>query len=329
MTAPRPDGELDLSVVVPVLDERDAIGPLLEEVAAACEALDGTWEVIVVDDGSTDGTCERLAALREVHPALRVLRLRRNFGKSAALQAGFAASAGRRVVTLDGDGQDDPAEIPRLLAELDRGFDVVSGWKRQREDPVVKRWPSRVFNALTARVSGVPLHDVNCGLKAYRGDEVRGLELYGEQHRLIPVLGAQRGWRIGELPVNHRPREHGRSKFGMERYARGFLDLIGVLFMGRYQHRPLHLFGGLGLLALAAGVLVCAYLSVEWLTGEAIGRRPLLLLGILLILTGMQLFTLGLVGEMITAMRQELRGSRGDRPAVAEELPAGDPAGAR
>lgn len=321
-TAPPPP--VQVSVVVPVLDERDALRPLVAEIEAALEPF-ASWEAILVDDGSTDGSrqvMEELAAERE---EVRLVALRRNYGKSAALQAGFEASRGTAVVTLDGDGQDDPAEIPRLVAELDRGFDVVSGWKVKREDPIVKRWPSLVFNGLTARMTGLPLHDINCGLKAYRGDEVRRLELYGEQHRLIPVLGAQRGWRIGELPVNHRPREHGRSKFGVERYARGFLDLIGVLFMGRYQHRPLHLFGGVGLLALTLGVVICAYLSVDWLTGAAIGRRPLLLLGVLLILTGLQLFTLGLVGEMITAMRQELRGGREDRVVVLEDRPAGGP----
>jgi glycosyltransferase involved in cell wall biosynthesis len=230
------------------------------------------------------------------------------------------------VVTIDGDGQDDPAEIPALVAKLDEGYDVVSGWKQRRRDPIFKRWGSRMFNRLTARLSGVPLHDVNCGLKAYRGPAVRALELYGEQHRLIPVIGFQRGWRVTELPVHHRPREHGRSKFGTERYARGLLDLLGVLFIGRYQYRPLHLFGGAGLLSLLVGLVVCAYLTVEKLSGEAIGGRPLLVLGVLLILAGIQLFTLGLVGEMIAATRQDVRG--GNTTAQLVERTVDGPAGA-
>lgn len=307
---PAESGAIELSVVVPVYNEREAIEPLLAEIEAACEGTGRSYEVIWVDDGSSDGSggvLERLAVERE---PVRFVRLRRNFGKSAALRAGFDQSHGAVVVTMDGDGQDDPAEIPRLLAKLEEGYDVVSGWKQQRRDPIFKRWGSKVFNGLTARLSGVPLHDVNCGLKAYRGPAVRGLELYGEQHRLIPVLGFQRGWRIAELPVHHRPRAQGRSKFGPERYARGLLDLLGVVFIGRYQYRPLHLFGGAGLIALFVGLLICAVLTVEKLGGAAIGNRPLLMLGVLLVLAGIQLFTLGLVGEMITATRQDVLGRR-------------------
>ena len=177
------------------------------------------------------------------------MRLRRNFGKAAALAAGFAEARGEIVVTIDGDGQDDPAEIPRLLAKLDEGFDLVSGWKTRRRDPFSRRVLSRIFNAVTGRISGLRLHDMNCGLKAYRAEVVRDVNLYGELHRFLPVLAHYEGYRIAELPVNHRPREHGRSRYGLERYLRGFLDLLTVSFMGRYQHRPLHLFGGLGLAA--------------------------------------------------------------------------------
>jgi glycosyltransferase involved in cell wall biosynthesis len=298
-----------VSVVIPVLNERAAIEPLLAELEEACAEL-GSWEAIWVDDGSSDGTAELLEGLARDHAAVRFVRLRRHFGKSAALRAGFDQSRGEIVVTMDGDGQDDPAEIPALVAKLAEGYDVVSGWKKHRCDPAFKRWASKRFNELSARLSGVPLHDINCGLKAYRGEAVRALELYGEQHRLIPVLGFQRGWRIAELPVHHRPREQGRSKFGFERYARGLLDLFGVLFLGRYQYRPLHLFGGAGLAMLFAGFLVCAYLTVEKLSGEAIGGRPLLSLGVLLIVAGIQLFTVGLVSEMIAATRQDMLGAR-------------------
>jgi glycosyltransferase involved in cell wall biosynthesis len=325
-TAERGSRGLELSVVVPVYNERDALEPLLAEIEEACAGAGRTYEVVWVDDGSTDGSTEVLERLARTHGGVRLLRLRRNFGKSAALRAGLEQSRGAAVVTMDGDGQDDPAEISALLAKLEEGYDVVSGWKQHRRDPLFKRWGSRVFNRLTARLSGVPLHDVNCGLKAYRGPAIRALELYGEQHRLIPVLGFQRGWRVAELPVRHRPREQGRSKFGPERYARGLLDLLGVVFIGRYQYRPLHLFGGAGLISLFAGVLVCAYLTIEKLSGAAIGNRPLLVLGVLLIIAGIQLFTLGLVGEMITATRQDVVGARASTQIIERTVEGPDDA---
>ena len=295
----------DLSVVVPVLNERDGLPELLAEIEGACDSLGLAWEVIFVDDGSTDGSAELLERLAAEHEAVRLVRLRRNFGKSAALGAGFEHSSGDIVVTLDGDGQDDPGEIPALVSKLDEGFQLVSGWKRDRQDPTLRRWASRLFNWVTARLSGVGLHDFNCGLKAYRGDLARSLQLYGELHRYIPVLAVQRGWRVTEIPVNHRPRRHGRSKFGFERYARGPFDLLTVLFIGRYQYRPLHLFGGLGLALILAGVVISAYLAALRFSGEAIGDRPLLLLGALLIVVGIQLLTFGLLGQMFVVMRQE------------------------
>lgn len=321
------------TVVVPAYDERESVEGLLEEIEAACGATGEPWEILFVDDGSTDGTAETLEALIPSRPALRLVRLRRNFGKSAALSAGFELARGEVVVTLDADGQDDPAEIPRLIAPILAGEqDLVSGWKRERRDPAEKRLPSRLFNRVTARLSGVPLHDFNCGLKAYRGSCARSLELYGEQHRLIPVIGFQRGWRVAELPVNHRERRHGRSKFGVERYLRGFLDLVTVLFMGRYQYRPLHLFGPLGLACMLVGIVISAWLTIEWIGGEALSRRPLLILGVLLIVVGVQLLTFGLMSEMIAASRQDARGRQvrtlqvervvasdaGERPASAE-----------
>jgi glycosyltransferase involved in cell wall biosynthesis len=304
---PRRGSAIDLSVVIPVYNERESLGNLLREVEHACADTGRRWEVIFVDDGSTDGSTEVLEKLARERRTVRLVQLRRNFGKSSALRAGFDETQGTVVVTLDGDGQDDPAEIPALVAKLDEGYDVVSGWKRERRDPLLKRWGSRIFNLLSARLSGVPLHDVNCGIKAYRGSAIRALDLYGEQHRLIPVIGFQRGWRVAELPVHHRPREDGRSKFGPERYVRGLLDLMGVLLIGRYQYRPLHLFGGAGLILFSVGLVVCVYLTIEKISGEAIGDRPLLMLGVLLIVAGIQLFTLGLVGEMITATRRDVR----------------------
>ncbi|MGH2962844.1 MAG: glycosyltransferase family 2 protein [Solirubrobacterales bacterium] len=300
----------ELSVVIPVHNERDALPALLDEIERVCGGLGRSWEIVLVDDGSTDGSTELVERRAGERERMRVLRLRRNFGKSAALTAGFEHSSGEIVVTLDGDGQDDPAEIPALIARLDDGFDVVSGWKRTRRDPPVKRWSSRLFNWVTARLSGIDLHDFNCGFKAYRGRCARSLEFYGELHRYIPVLAAHKGWRVTELPVEHRPRVHGRSKFGRERYVRGLFDLMTVLFIGRYQQRPLHLFGGIGLVLILAGLAVSVYLSILRLSGEGIGDRPLLLLGALLIVVGIQLLTFGLLGQLLAAMAYEGRRSR-------------------
>ena len=294
-----------ISVVVPVHDEEENVGPLLAELAAALEPLERRWEVVFVDDGSTDGTFAALTRLHGAHSNVRVVRLRRNFGKAAALAAGFAEASGDAIVTIDGDLQDDPAEIPRLLAKLDEGFDLVTGWKTRRRDPWTRRVPSKIFNRVAGFVSGLRLHDMNCGLKAYKPEVVRGLRLYGELHRYIPVIAHYRGFRVAEIPVNHRPRAHGRSRYGMERYLRGFLDLLTVTFMGRYRNRPLHLFGGLGLLMLACGGCVLVYLTILKIGGHAIGQRPLLTLGVLLIVVGMQFLSLGLLSELITSHHEE------------------------
>jgi glycosyltransferase involved in cell wall biosynthesis len=224
------------------------------------------------------------------------------------------------IVTIDGDLQDDPAEIPKLLAKLDEGFDLVSGWKTKRRDPLRRRIPSRLFNAVTGWVSGVHLHDMNCGLKAYRAEVVRGLRLYGELHRFIPVLAHHRGYRIAEAPVNHRPREHGRSRYGLERYLRGFFDLLTVSFIGRYRQRPLHLFGGLGLLLSFAGATILVYLTVVKALGHAIGGRPLLILGVLLVVVGIQFFSLGLITELITSHHEERVSERERSEAMVEEI---------
>lgn len=300
-----------VSVVVPVYNEERSVELLFDEIGAALDPLDPGWEAVFVDDGSEDGSFAALTRLHARAPSrVRVVRLRRNFGKAAALAAGFRHAGGDTVVTLDADGQDDPAEIPRLLAKLDEGFDLVSGWKARRRDRWTRRMLSRIFNGVTGRISGVRLHDLNSGLKAYRAEVVRGLALYGELHRFIPVLAHYRGFRIAELSVNHRPREHGRSRYGVERYLRGFFDLITVTFMGRYRYRPLHLFGGLGLLLGGVGFLVCLYLSILWFAGHAIGHRPLLTLGVLLVVVGMQFLSLGLIGELVTTHHEERAAER-------------------
>jgi glycosyltransferase involved in cell wall biosynthesis len=309
-----------ISVVVPVRDEERSVALLYEELEAALEPGGEPWEAIFVDDGSQDGTFSALTRLHARAPNARVVRLRRNFGKSAALGAGFAQAQGETIVTIDGDLQDDPSEIPHLLAKLEEGFDLVSGWKARRRDPWRRRLLSKIFNSVTGRVSGLRLHDMNCGLKAYRAEVVRGLPLYGELHRFIPVLAHYRGYRVAELPVNHRPRPHGRSRYGLERYVRGFLDLLTVTFMGRYRHRPLHLFGGLGLVLGLLGTLVLVYLTVLKATGEAIGQRPLLTLGVLLVVVGLQFFSLGLISEMVTSHHEERAGAGRREDAQVEEI---------
>ena len=298
-----------ISVVIPVHNEERSVALLYDELAATFAGEGLTWEAVFVDDGSTDGTFAALTRLHDASDNVRAVRLRRNFGKAAALDAGFKEAAGDIVVTIDGDLQDDPAEIPRLLARLDEGYDLVSGWKTKRQDPLTRRIPSKLFNVVAGRVSGIRLHDMNCGLKAYRAEVLEGLNLYGELHRYIPVLAHYRGYRVTELPVNHRPREHGSSNYGVERYVRGFLDLLTVTFMGRYSHRPLHLFGGLGLGAGALGFAILLYLTIIKLAGEAIGQRPLLILGVLLVVVGIQLLSLGLLSELITSHHEERSGA--------------------
>ncbi len=304
-----------ISVVVPVRDEEQTVEPLYDELAGALGELGEPWEVVYVDDGSRDGTHEALVRLHESTTNVRVVRLRRNAGKATALDAGFAVVEGDVLVTMDGDLQDDPAEIPRLLATLDDGYDLVSGWKAHRNDPFARRVLSRVFNTVTGWLSGVRLHDMNCGLKAMRVEVVRNLDLYGELHRFVPVLADDLGFRVTELAVNHRPREHGHSRYGVERYARGFLDLLTVTFMSRYRHRPLHLFGGLGLTLGTIGTGILVYLTVEKLTGEAIGRRPLLLLGVLLVVVGIQFLSLGLLSELVTSQHRERSRASDGRPS--------------
>ena len=309
-----------ISIVVPVHDEERSLEPLYEELRAVLDPLGRSWEAIFVDDGSTDSSFAALTRLHDAADNVKVVRLRRNFGKAAALAAGFRHASGDVVVTIDADLQDDPLEIPRLLAKLDEGFDLVSGWKARRRDPLRRRIMSRIFNSVTGRVSGLRLHDMNCGLKAYRAEVVRGMALYGELHRFIPVLAHYRGFRVAELPVHHRPREHGRSRYGMERYLRGFLDLLTVTFMGRYRHRPLHLFGGLGLVLGVLGTVILVYLTVLKALGHAIGQRPLLTLGVLLVVVGLQFFSLGLISEMVTSHHEERSGAADRERAQVDEV---------
>src|SRR3954467_8993945 len=260
-----------LSVVVPLLNEEATLEQLYRELEAALAPTGLQWEVVFVDDGSTDGSYRDLVRLHAAHLNVRVVRLRRNFGKAAALAAGIGVASGDVVVTMDADLQDDAAEIPNLLAKLDDGFDVVSGWKSDRHDPFVRRFVSRIYNTATRLATGVKLHDMNCGLKAYRAEVFDHVRLYGERHRFVPVLAHHLGFSVTELPVNHRPRTNGHSRFGIERYLRAPFDLLTIVFMGRSRHRPLHLFGGLGVMASVAGVALLAYLTVDKIGGSGIG----------------------------------------------------------
>ncbi len=294
-----------ISVVIPFLDEEGTLEELHARLVEVLDAHGEPFEILFVDDGSRDGGPERVRELAAAHPHVGLIRFRRNFGKSAALDAGFKVARGRYIFTMDADLQDDPKELPRLLAELEENdLDVVSGWKEKRHDPLTKTAPSKLFNATVRALTGLKIHDFNCGLKVYRREAVEGLDLYGELHRYIPVLVHGRGFRVGELPVTHHARKWGQSKYGVERMARGFFDLMTVILLTRYRRRPLHLFGWAGLLLSTAGVLCLAYLTVLWFLGLGpIGTRPLFFLGILLLMLGVQLVSTGLLGEMINSTR--------------------------
>ena len=281
-----------ISVIIPVRDEQDSLGPLVDSLRTV---LGSSYELIFVDDGSTDQTCKRLKKLHEPG-RVRVLRLKKSYGKTAALMAGLAGSRGEIVFTMDGDLQDDPAEIPRFIEQLDRGYDLVCGWKKKRRDPIAKVVASRIFNLATRRLTGLALHDVNCGFKAFRGNVARSLQLYGEMHRFIPVLVAAAGHRVGEIEVTHHPRRHGRSKYGFPRLLKGLLDLVTVVLVTRFRERPAHGFGaaGLGILALSAVVLGLHLLYSSLL---------LVLLAMTLALGAIILIAAGWVGEIIVAQR--------------------------
>ncbi len=297
----------DLSIVVPVLDEEDSLPELAERIRAVCDRAGFSFEAWLVDDGSRDDSWSVIQEIHREDSRFAGLSFRRNYGKSAALAVGFEHARGRYVVTLDADLQDDPAEIPGLVAVLEEGYDLVSGWKKKRRDPLSKTIPSRFFNFVTRIISGIPLHDFNCGLKVYRAEVVRSVRVYGELHRYIPLLAKWEGYsRITERPVVHHARQFGWTKFGLERFARGFLDLLTVFFLTRFAARPMHFFGTFGTLAFVGGFVVSLWLSIDKIVlGNNLTNRPLLLLGALLILVGVQMFTTGLVGEMLIRPRME------------------------
>jgi len=298
-----------VSVVVPAYEEAESLGELQRELVAALDALGRSWEVIYVDDGSRDGTDRVIEELAARDPRVRGVSFRSRCGKSAALATGFRLARGAWVVTIDADLQDDPSELPRMITALEGGLDLVSGWKQQRRDPITKTLPSKLFNAVTSAVSGLRLHDFNCGFKLYRREVVESLEVYGELHRFLPALAHWKGFRVGEVPVRHRPRQHGRSKFGASRFVNGFLDLLSAAFISKNALKPLHVFGRVGLLFLSGGGVIGLVFVVQWIAGEPMRVRPLMLFAATLVLLGIQLILMGLLGEMIAQL-----GARADYP---------------
>jgi len=311
-----------LSIIVPVLNEQDSLKQLWDEIRASADAAVDSWEIIFIDDGSTDQSWSEISTLSEQHSRASGIRLRRNFGKAAALTAGMRAARGELILMMDADLQDDPAEIPAFREKISAGFDVVNGWKQRRLDPWHKVYPSRVFNWLVSGLSGLALHDHNCGLKMFRRDVAKEIRIYGELHRFIPVLAHARGFKVAEATVNHRARQHGESKYGVRRFLRGLLDVLTVTFLTTFGRRPLHALGGVGLFFFGLGSLGMFLLSVLWvlmnvlglLPPAPIGNRPLLAYSVAFMLLGGQALSLGLLAELIVANM----GSSRDEFSVSE-----------
>jgi glycosyltransferase involved in cell wall biosynthesis len=297
----------ELSVVIPVYNEGENIGPLHEELSAALNQIGKSYEVVVVDDGSRDDSFARLKAVHEKDPRWQVIRFRRNFGQTAAMSAGFAAARAPIIVTIDADLQNDPQDIPKLLAKMEEGFDIVSGWRMDRKEPFFsRRLPSMMANNLISRTTGVSLHDYGCTLKVYDAQVAKNVRLYGELHRFIPALASEQGVFVAEVPVKDRARRFGKSKYGFSRTFRVILDLLTVNFWLSYARKPLQVFGGVGLVFGALGVVIGLYLTfVRLVLGQDIGERPLLMLAILLVILGVQMISIGLVAEMVTRTYHE------------------------
>jgi len=290
-----------ISVVIPLYNEEESLPELALQLEAELEKITrGRYEVIFVDDGSTDKSFSVIRNITQRNRKFRAIRFRRNYGKSAAISVGFHEANGIVIITMDADLQDDPTEIKNMIDKLKEGYDLVSGWKKKRHDPITKTIPSRFFNFVTSRMSKLKLHDFNCGLKAYRREVVKSIQVYGEMHRYIPALAHWEGFRVTEIPVKHHPRRYGKSKFGFSRMIKGYLDLLTVVFTTRYMKRPLHFFGTIGSVFAGAGFAIDLYLLFEWFMEKtALSNRPLLLFGVGLIIVGVQLISLGLIGEMI------------------------------
>lgn len=297
-----------ISVVIPAYNEEDSLWPLAIELKKVFnEMKDYEFEVIIVDDGSTDDSFKILNEIKREDNRFKFISFQKNYGKSAALSIGFKYATGDYIVTMDADLQDDPQEIPNLVKKINEGFDLVSGWKKIRFDPFIKKYTSRIFNFVTALLTGIKIHDFNCGLKIYRKEVAQSIKVYGEMHRYLPVLAHWNGFRVGEIIVKHNPRRYGKTKFGASRFLKGFLDLITILFTTRYLRRPLHFFGTMGFILFLLGFGIDLYLAYEWaFLGKYLTNRPMLWLGILLILLGVQTIAIGLIGEMIAHHAQRV-----------------------
>ncbi|MCK4966235.1 glycosyltransferase family 2 protein [bacterium] len=293
------DCTLDYSVIVPLLNEAESLPELHRQLTDVLSKLSDKYEILYIDDGSTDNSNSVLQSLKQNDPKVKVYNFQKNYGKAAALDLGFTDAQGRVVITIDADLQDDPYEIPKLVNKLDEGYDVVSGWKKKRKDPLNKTLPSKIFNFVASILTGIKIHDFNCGLKCFRNEVVKNINVYGELHRYIPALAYFEGFRIGEVEVLHHPRRYGKTKYGLARFFYGFFDILTVIFVTKYTHRPLHLFGFVGLFIFFLGFGVNSYLTIIWFYGVGIGQRPLLFLGILLTILGIQFISIGLLGEMI------------------------------
>lgn len=295
---------MDISVVIPLLNEAESLPALFDWIGRVMDENGYTYEIIAVDDGSTDGSWNVILNAAAANPGIKGIRFKRNYGKSAALNTGFEAASGRVVITMDADLQDSPDEIPGLYAMItEEGYHLVSGWKKKRHDPLSKTLPTKLFNAVTRGITGIRLHDFNCGLKAYQLDVVKSIEVYGEMHRYIPVIANWAGYtRIGEKAVKHQKRQFGTTKFGMERFINGFLDLLSISFVTRFSKRPMHLFGLLGTLSFLVGFAILLYLSISKLFYAEFGiaTRPLFYFGIMILIIGVQLFLAGFLAELIS-----------------------------
>ncbi|MFQ5750823.1 MAG: glycosyltransferase family 2 protein [bacterium] len=299
------ESDVKISIVVPLFNEAESLTELHNQLTDVVCTLEKPVEILFIDDGSTDHSISVLTELHKKDPTVRVYQFRKNYGKSAALAMGFNKARGRIIVTIDADLQDDPGEIPNLIKKLQEGYDLVSGWKKNRQDPFIKRQSSKLFNRITCLLTGLNIHDINCGLKVYKREVIESINVYGQLHRFLPVLAQWERFEVGEVLVEHHPRKYGKTKFGLSRFTAGFFDLITVLFITRYTKRPLHLFGFAGLITFLIGMAINIYLAIERLfLQNYLSNRPLLFLGILLVIIGVQFVSIGLLGEMITESRK-------------------------
>ncbi len=294
-----------ISVVIPLYNEEKSLAELHNRIILSLQSLSSNYELIFVDDGSTDNSFSVIRDLHKRDDRVKAIRFRKNFGKASALSAGFKEAEGITIITIDADLQDLPEEIPILIKKMDEGYDLVSGWKFKRKDPLLRRIASRLFNLVTSFYTGVKIHDFNCGLKCYRREVIEELDLYGELHRYIPAIANWKGFKVGEAKINHQPRIHGKSKFGSERYLRGLFDLLTIIMLTKYPEKPLHFFGLLGTILSLAGLAINLYMALLRLSGKWISNRPLLLLGILLLILGIQFIFFGLMGELIVFSSQK------------------------